>query len=179
MRHRIAVTAAKVIVSISIVLGLCAGGVIRVHAADEPAKTETVSVAEGNTLEISVPKDWKYKKLDQGKILPPTVTLESPDGKTLLQLTLLADPNGQFANREEIEKGVKAASQQYVDGSAEKKVTLLKLDSKNGIGSYAPIHRCVARGESAAAGAISGRSNRYDGVRQNDRGVHAARRFVR
>ncbi len=136
MRHRTVTKAVKIIVGAGILLAFEAR-IPPMRAADEQAKTETVSVPEGNTLEVTVPKDWKYTKLDQGKILPPTLKFESADGKTLLQLTLLADSSGQFGKKEQIEKGVTAAAQQYVDGSVEKKVTLAKLDSKNGIGSYA------------------------------------------
>jgi hypothetical protein len=102
--------------------------------AAEPAapKTTTVTVPNGNTLDVATPEGWSLATVQPDPTLPPTVRLTAPNHETNLQITFLSDKTGTFNTKEKLEKTVEKTAQQYVDGSVEKKIKLQSFDVVGG-----------------------------------------------
>ena len=122
------------------IAGVCAvvlaGPAVEAIGADDASpKVISVTVRDGDSLEITVPEGWEQAQ--SGSPVAPTITLHPKNQEAELKMTLIPDTKGALSTKEHLEKAVKAASQQYVKGSVEKECKLQSLDSKNGTCVYA------------------------------------------
>jgi hypothetical protein len=96
----------------------------------------SVSVQKGEKIAIRIPASWRHKLLQPAPDLPPILKIATASDSLSLQITILTDTAGRFANRGSVDRAVTSANQHYVGGSVEKRLTLTQLVSTNGYGCY-------------------------------------------
>ena len=104
------------------------------HAEDK--QLCEVVIPKGDKILIRVPNQWTHTVVQPEPDLPPMVTILSPTKSVSIQITFLPDPNGIFSTKESVDRAVTQANQQYVEGSVEKKINLIQLESKSVRGCY-------------------------------------------
>lgn len=107
--------------------------------ADDAAVLQ-LTIPPAKKAKIQIPAGWDKSVMQPDVSLPPTVRfVHAADAKVpfVLLTTFIPDAQGKFATPDAVDELVKGANEKYVDGSVEKKQTLVKLTSKSGYGSYA------------------------------------------
>jgi len=92
--------------------------------------------ASSPKIAIRIPSEWKQTVIQPAPDLPPTVRLATADNALTLLISFIPDPDGRFATRENVDRIVTGANQQYVAGSVEKRLTLTLLVSNSVRGCY-------------------------------------------
>ncbi len=109
-----------------------------VSAADSDASTFNVQVPGADNLTFRVPPGWKHTTDRPSAGIPPNVNLTTPGG-SLLKITFMPDPKGQYTKADDLDKLVTKATQRYVANSVEKRVVLQRLGSSAGPAVYAAL----------------------------------------
>ena len=104
-------------------------------AAEPDVQSVTMQVPGGDKVTVPIPAGWKHNLDRPPSGIPPTLDLTGPSG-ILLKLTFMADPQARFTKPEDLEKLVTQANQQYVANSLEKRVTVVPITTKTGLGAY-------------------------------------------
>ncbi len=102
----------------------------------DDTQTISVSVPQGDKLTIRLPSGWQQRVVQPSADLPPTVKINTPDETLSLQITLIPDINGRFTTKENVDRVVSEANEQYVSGSVEQRLTLEQIPSTHGHGCY-------------------------------------------
>ena len=98
----------------------------------------SISIPQGDKLELKIPTQWQRVVIQPSPELPPSVRIRLAGANPIsLQMTWLADPDGKFAKPDDADAVVTKASEQYISGSVEKRVSLNRMISNAGFGSYA------------------------------------------
>lgn len=105
-------------------------------AQADDAQTISVSIPKGDKLAIHLPAGWQQRVVQPSADLPPTVKINTPDETLSLQITLIPDINGRFTTKEDVNRVVSEANEQYVAGSVEQRLTLEQIPSTHGHGCY-------------------------------------------
>ena len=96
-----------------------------------------ISVPDSDPLEVWLPKTWEAKVVQPRPQIPPTLRAASPDRNPLsLQMTFLPLKPGKLSTSDEIKEVARKGNAPYVEGSVEKKIELVALESKTGEGYY-------------------------------------------
>ena len=110
-------------------------------AAAEPADdlaTVELAVPGADDAVVVYPKEWSQRVAEGAGDLPQTLRLRSQDGAPMsLQITLIPDPTKKLAEEKELARAVLGAGQKFAEGSVEKKIQLVRLESTTGKGLYA------------------------------------------
>jgi hypothetical protein len=99
-------------------------------------KNVELAIPGGDRISIRVPNQWTHKVIQPDPSLPPTIKIASPADSVSLQITFMPDPDGLFSTKEGVDRAVTSANRRYVEGSVEKKIDLIQLDSKAVRGCY-------------------------------------------
>lgn len=110
------------------------------HGADAAAAAPSVVQVPGRgALELTLPPGWKLSARETPPGIPPTIKVGNADRSLSLLITVFPpmDPAKDQDTQEKIDAMVRLTSGQYVDGSVEKVITIKKLATAHGLGSYA------------------------------------------
>jgi hypothetical protein len=117
-----------VLASVTLVALLC---------LQEEKQSVRIQVPDSDALEVSLPKTWDAKVIQPRPQLPPTLRAAAGDRVPLsLQMTFIPVKPGMFSTSEEIKEAVRKGNTHYVEGSVEKKLEIVQLESKTGEGYY-------------------------------------------
>ncbi len=122
-----------------------------VRAADEsPAKTASINVSDGATMDIAAPAGWSLDTSQPDPKTPATTVLKSAKGDADLEISFIADKDGDFSTKEKLTENVeRVAKAQFADISVEKAVKVQTLDSPNGLFVYAEFTDAAPDGKPA------------------------------
>jgi hypothetical protein len=96
-----------------------------------------IEVPGSEVYEVELPKKWEAKVIQTRPQIPPTLRVYAPDHSTLsLQMTFIPIKPGKILASDDLKDLVRRGNAQYVDGSVERKLELVSLDSKTGEGYY-------------------------------------------
>src|ERR1700676_3356202 len=112
--------------------------VATVRADDSAAKQTSVNVPDGATMDITAPAGWSLETTQPDPKAPATTELKSPKEESDLQISFIADKDGDFSTKDKLIENVeRVAKAQFVDSSVEKAVKVQTLESANGTCVYA------------------------------------------
>jgi hypothetical protein len=99
-----------------------------------------ISVPDSDPLEVGLPRTWDAKIVQPRPQFPPTLKAAAPGRTPLsLQMTFLPLKAGKLSTSDEIKDVARKGNAHYVEGSVEKKIELVALESKTGEGYYCTL----------------------------------------
>ena len=89
-------------------------------------------------MDIAAPAGWSLDTSQPDPNAPATTVLKSAKGDADLEISFIADKDGDFSTKEKLSENVeRVAKAQFADTSVEKAVKVQTLDSPNGVVVYA------------------------------------------
>ncbi|HVE40165.1 MAG TPA: hypothetical protein VNM14_09775 [Planctomycetota bacterium] len=116
---------------------LAAWTIMALLCLQEEKQSVRIQVPDSDALEVSLPKTWDAKIVQPRPQIPPTLRAVAADRAPLsLQMTFIPLKPGKLSTSEEIKEAVRKGNAQFIEGSIEKKMEMLQLESKSGEGYY-------------------------------------------